>query len=160
MSLADRVVLMRDGRIVQVGTPAELYDDPVNDFAAVFIGSPSMNLVPAELRSDGLYAGGQRVRLPSETAKRVGAVPPGPIQLGIRPHDVTPCKDYTENGVVEVSIVDSYSIGREQYFDFTLGEGLIKGIGDGAISPADIVGAKLDPAKLLLFTPDGGRIRV
>jgi multiple sugar transport system ATP-binding protein len=48
MTLADRVVVLRDGNIEQVGSPLELYDHPANQFVAQFIGMPSMNLVPAK----------------------------------------------------------------------------------------------------------------
>ncbi len=48
MTLADRVVVLRDGRIEQVGTPLELYDRPANQFVAQFIGTPQMNIVPAK----------------------------------------------------------------------------------------------------------------
>ena len=46
MTLADRIVVMRDGRILQVGTPMELYENPVDVFTARFIGSPTMNILP------------------------------------------------------------------------------------------------------------------
>ena len=68
MSLADRVVLMRDGRTVQAGPPAELFDKPVDRFAASFIGSPSMNFVTAKLSEAGLT-------LKSEPSLRI-ATPP------------------------------------------------------------------------------------
>ncbi|MCP5087820.1 MAG: sn-glycerol-3-phosphate ABC transporter ATP-binding protein UgpC [Rhodobacteraceae bacterium] len=57
MTLADRIVLMRDGHIVQVGTPLELFNTPVNTFAATFIGSPPMNLI------DGVVSGSNTINL-------------------------------------------------------------------------------------------------
>lgn len=57
MTLADRIVLMQDGHIVQVGTPLELFNSPVNTFVATFIGSPPMNLI------DGVISGGETIRL-------------------------------------------------------------------------------------------------
>ena len=53
MTLADRVVIMKDGRIQQIGTPTELYKNPANVFVAAFIGSPSMNLLDGRLESKG-----------------------------------------------------------------------------------------------------------
>ncbi|HZV20890.1 MAG TPA: sn-glycerol-3-phosphate ABC transporter ATP-binding protein UgpC, partial [Hyphomicrobiales bacterium] len=50
MTMADRIVLMRDGRVEQVGAPLELYDRPVNEFVAGFIGSPAMNFIPGVVR--------------------------------------------------------------------------------------------------------------
>ena len=49
MTLADRIVVLRDGRVEQIGTPLELYDDPANLFVAGFIGSPRMNFLAAEV---------------------------------------------------------------------------------------------------------------
>ncbi|MBL8698204.1 MAG: sn-glycerol-3-phosphate ABC transporter ATP-binding protein UgpC [Alphaproteobacteria bacterium] len=87
MTLADRIVIMRDGRIQQIGTPTEVYRDPVNVFVARFIGSPSMNLVPggvdatrSTLRLDGIE---RELALPGfqrAAGKRV--------LLGIRPDDL------------------------------------------------------------------------
>jgi multiple sugar transport system ATP-binding protein len=53
MTMADRIVLMRDGRIEQVGAPLDLYDRPVNEFVAGFIGSPAMNFIPGVVRRSG-----------------------------------------------------------------------------------------------------------
>ena len=51
MTLGDRIVVMNDGVIEQIGTPIELYDQPDNRFVASFIGSPAMNFIPAKLRA-------------------------------------------------------------------------------------------------------------
>src|ERR1700722_10521772 len=59
MSLADRVVLMQSGKIVQAGPPAALFDDPVDRFAAFFIGSPGMNFIDLTLAADGLHVGAE-----------------------------------------------------------------------------------------------------
>jgi len=84
MTLADRIVIMKDGRIQQVGTPAEVYHAPVNTFVARFIGAPSMNMLP------GRTMGGDRVRLDSGGEIALGrALPEGrAVTLGIRPEDL------------------------------------------------------------------------
>jgi multiple sugar transport system ATP-binding protein len=74
MTLADRVVVLRDGKVEQVGSPLELYDRPANRFVAQFIGTPSMNVVPAS-------------GLPQLSA-RTGYVAPGDGFIGIRPEHV------------------------------------------------------------------------
>jgi multiple sugar transport system ATP-binding protein len=56
MTMADRIVVMQDGRIEQIGTPLDLYDQPANRFVAQFIGSPAMNVVSGRLRRDGVGA--------------------------------------------------------------------------------------------------------
>jgi multiple sugar transport system ATP-binding protein len=94
MTLGDRVAVMRDGRLQQVATPQVLYEQPVNEFVAGFIGSPSINMVEAELaRSDGRLAvefGGHTLvvddalaRAHPALADHVGRT----ILLGIRPED-------------------------------------------------------------------------
>ncbi|WP_207102593.1 ABC transporter ATP-binding protein [Paracoccus shandongensis] len=87
MTLADRIVIMRDGHIVQVGTPLEVFEDPANSFVATFIGSPPMNLLPGTVQ-------GGRVVLADGTAV---PVPPGlhvadgrRVHLGIRADNIMP----------------------------------------------------------------------
>ncbi len=85
LSLADRVVVMNDGVVQQVGTPDEIYDDPANLFVAKFVGEPPMNTV------DGSLVDG-RVRLSDETAVPISgrstSVSGGSVVLGVRPEDV------------------------------------------------------------------------
>ena len=76
MTLADRIVVLHDGRIEQVGTPLELYDNPANEFVATFIGAPSMNLLRGQLADGQINVGGQRF---------AGAPGAGTALLGVRP---------------------------------------------------------------------------
>ena len=89
MTMADRIVVMRDGHILQVGTPMELYDNPADVFTARFIGSPTMNLIPATLRGqDGHRAelNGLSVSLPvPSTLSPMGVG--SEVLVGVRPHD-------------------------------------------------------------------------
>jgi multiple sugar transport system ATP-binding protein len=95
MTMGDRVAVIRKGRLQQVGTPQELYDEPVNLFVAGFIGSPAMNLVSARLeRDDGHVVarfGDNAVSLSPETLARRPAVEGyvgRDVVLGIRPEDL------------------------------------------------------------------------
>lgn len=78
--MADRIVVMRDGRISQIGAPLELYDNPANVFVAGFIGSPSMNLLEGEVAPDGSFRG-DGVSWPLEARLEVGRK----ITFGVRP---------------------------------------------------------------------------
>jgi len=85
MTMADRIVVMHDGKVEQVGSPLELYDRPANLFVAGFIGSPAMNFLPGTLRRDG---GSARVELAD--GSRVGAPPTEAgdgraVTYGVRP---------------------------------------------------------------------------
>jgi multiple sugar transport system ATP-binding protein len=90
MTLADRVVVMHQGRIEQAARPLELYERPANTFVAGFIGAPSMNFLPAELGDGGLVlADGSRLPLPAETLARLRPDGGRQVTLGLRPEHVT-----------------------------------------------------------------------
>ena len=84
MTLGDRVVVMRGGRIQQVDTPAAVYERPANAFVAGFIGTPPMNLLQATRTADGLELADQRVALPPDQRTRLRDHR-GPLLVGIRP---------------------------------------------------------------------------
>ncbi|MEP3276614.1 MAG: ABC transporter ATP-binding protein [Stappiaceae bacterium] len=88
LTMADRITIMRDGAIEQIGTPHEVFAKPENAFVASFIGTPQMNVLDASLlKSEGSDAdveiGGETLCL--ETDPAVAGQPAGPIQIGIRP---------------------------------------------------------------------------
>ena len=101
MTLGDRIVIMKDGVIQQVGTPQEVFDHPANLFVAGFIGMPRMNQFDAKLvKNDGKYAvevGGITVALSEDKQARLAANNVGEqaVVLGVRPEHVTVC----ENGI-------------------------------------------------------------
>ena len=82
MTLADRIVVMHDGRIEQIGTPLELYDRPANTFVAGFIGSPAMNLIEGMVKDGALRTAGGEIPLPPRLASDIEG---RQIILGIRP---------------------------------------------------------------------------
>ena len=85
MTMADRIVVMREGRISQVGAPLELYDRPINTFVAGFIGSPSMNLIAGEVSGDRFKGGGVDLPMPAGVAVAQGQK----LTYGIRPEHLT-----------------------------------------------------------------------
>jgi multiple sugar transport system ATP-binding protein len=87
LTLGGRVAVMRDGNVEQVAPPMEVYRRPASLFVAGFVGSPAMNLLPGEVRPDGVWAGpgGLVLPLPAASGARAGA---GRVTLGVRPHDV------------------------------------------------------------------------
>ncbi len=94
MTLADRIVVMQDGRIEQVGTPLDLYDNPANEFVATFIGAPSMNLLSAEM-GDG------KIRIADKLFD--GPSGSGKVKLGVRPEHLI----LAEDGLpMEVKVVE------------------------------------------------------
>ena len=99
MTLGDRIVIMKDGFIQQIGTPQEVFDHPANLFVAGFIGTPQMNLFDAKLVKNGeKYAvaiGGVTVELSDEKQARLQAnnVEPQDVTLGVRPDHLMLCAD-------------------------------------------------------------------
>jgi ABC-type sugar transport system ATPase subunit len=94
MTMGDRVAILRDGVLQQLGSPDEVYDRPVNAFVAGFIGSPSMNLVSATLEREGdglaVALAGARIPLPADagtTRPGLAQHAEGPVTVGMRPED-------------------------------------------------------------------------
>ena len=159
MTLADRIVVMNDRRIQQVGAPMEIYSRPANTFVARFVGSPAMALAPASLvESDGGFA---RVRLGSgaevETRVRRGRLPAeGALQLGLRPEmvSVTP----SGGGTADAKVVLLERLGERTLVYAHLPDGqqiTAEDKGDSRLRVGDTVGLAIDGAAAHLFGPDG-----
>ncbi len=105
MSLADRIAVMHQGLLQQVGTPAEVYLKPANTFVARFMGSPSMNLLPARLEGTRLACAGGQLTLDTATAAALAGHEP---LLGIRPEDIqlADASDAREGLVLPVELVE------------------------------------------------------
>src|SRR5690606_26958604 len=100
MTMADRIVVLRDGRVEQVGVPLDLYDTPANQFVAGFIGSPSMNFIDGTVRRDGapsvVTPSGVMLPLPANAAVTEGQS----VVWGVRPEHL----DATGAGTLETSV--------------------------------------------------------
>ncbi|EAR51291.1 sugar ABC transporter, ATP-binding protein [Oceanicola granulosus HTCC2516] len=93
MTLADRVVVMRDGRIEQVAPPQELYSHPASRFVAGFIGSPGMNFLPVQVEAGGaalVFADATRLPLPEAQAARFATHAGRDVVFGVRPEHMQP----------------------------------------------------------------------
>jgi len=103
MTLGDRIVIMKDGFIQQIGTPQEVFDHPTNLFVAGFIGVPQMNFFDAELkRRDGVCVvavAKMDIAVPADMAEELRAVPTGPVTLGIRPEHISLCDADAPNAI-------------------------------------------------------------
>ena len=127
MTLGDRVVVMRDGWVQQVGEPLELYHEPTNRFVAGFLGSPAMNFVTvrvsAENGSELWVAGdGLRLQVPAHLADRVGPYSGKELTLGIRPEDLRLAADGDPPGSVFEAVVELVEqLGSETLLDTRAG---------------------------------------
>src|SRR5581483_10191893 len=92
MTLSDRLVVMRDGEVQQVGAPLDVYNNPVNAFVARFLGSPAINLIPGRLERGGegarFVANGLAIPLVGRLARLAADAPEADVILGIRPEDM------------------------------------------------------------------------
>ena len=157
MTMADRIVVMHDGRIEQIGTPLELYDRPDNLFVAQFIGSPAMNVLNGKVaRANGSSyveaAGGLRwpLRAPSGNEGR-------PVAYGIRPADLE-LADAGAQGVVPAEIVVVEPTGHETELLIQAGDAQLILVTHGRpdVNPGDRVGLAIDPAKVHIFDQSSG----
>ena len=134
MTMADRIVLLRDGVVQQVATPQEMYDNPKNVFVAGFVGSPAMNFVRARLEKENgglaVVFGDVRVSLPKETVQRARDVERftnGEVILGIRPEDLEDAglaANARGSSTLEIEPQVIESMGSEKYVYFSLDRGL------------------------------------
>ena len=126
MTLGDRVVVMKDGLVQQVGEPMELYSKPRNKFVAGFIGSPAMNFIETTILETGgaLYAEapGLRVRVPAERASRLGLYKGQTVTLGIRPEDLQEATGGDPQDLVFEALVEVVEpLGSEILLDTRVG---------------------------------------
>jgi multiple sugar transport system ATP-binding protein len=129
MTMADRIVVMRDGHILQVGTPTELYESPKDVFTARFIGSPSMNMVEGDLRNNILSF---------EGAEILGLALPvheGRVLVGVRPHDLV-VGDGSGPGLNASGIVEAVEpLGSETLVHVQVGRDQVVATAPGRLVP-------------------------
>jgi multiple sugar transport system ATP-binding protein len=127
MTLGDRVVVMKEGLVQQVGSPLELYNAPANRFVAGFIGGPAMNFVTVEVRErDGtlhLEAPGLRIRLPAARKNGLAGLRGRTAVLGIRPEHLLlagPAGDQAAALEADVEVIEQ--LGSEMLLDVRVGD--------------------------------------
>ena len=154
MTLADQIVVMRAGKIEQVGAPQELYEDPDNLFVAGFIGSPRMNFLKADV-ADGrasLAAGGD---LPVP-----GLADTADLLVGLRPEHFVVDEPADLAFDFHVDVVENFGGTRYLYGTTTSGESLIVEARDALrIKPGATIRIGAPRSRALLFEPSGARLR-
>jgi multiple sugar transport system ATP-binding protein len=124
MTLGDRVAVMRAGVLQQVGSPAELYNDPENLFVAGFIGSPAMNFMPARIENGRAKLPMVDAPIPDEVRSKLGSAEGRQVIAGVRPEnfeDASLVGEARDRGVTFKASIDLVeSMGSEQYAYFTV----------------------------------------
>ena len=187
MSMSDRIAVMNKGRVIQIGTPDDLYYKPQDVFVATFIGSPPMNIVNCELQEQastleyivpgegGIVGSGKVstnyllncydvVKLPiaSEFAKMLLSMGSREVLLGIRPEHIEVSKTPLEAavGVVKVRADVTEPLGSESIVNVIIGSDVIKLKAPPTlrVEPGDELYLKLDTSKVLIFDKRTGKL--
>jgi multiple sugar transport system ATP-binding protein len=181
MTMGDRVAILRDGVLEQIGPPEELYEHPANTFVASFIGSPAMNLIPARCEAaDGrcyVWVGESRLAVPAAGRnRRLSDYAGRDVFLGIRPEDcigsVGP--DDGQDSVLHVLVSRSESLGSDLFVYFhhelpaagdapidqtpvAAREALTARLDRGTrVAPGQPAHISVDTTRLYFFDPDSG----
>jgi multiple sugar transport system ATP-binding protein len=159
MTMGDRIAVMRDGILQQVGTPQELYDHPVNIFVAGFIGSPSMNFATAKADGKDLMLGGAKLVLTGEPARAAETRPSGAnVLIGFRPEHLELANGTSlENTVQFPAKVDVVEyLGNEELIHAQAEGNEIVALlpSDKKVTPGQDVQLAVPMEKLHIFDPD------
>jgi len=163
MALGDRLCVLRDGQIQQVGPPAEVYDRPANHFVAGFFGTPPMNFLTGRIRCAN---GTSLVELAGATVSPPAGLPAGLIDgveqalvVGIRPHDLSLESLPPQSGCVlpgRVGLLEPFGSRTDVYVVLACGEKcVISAPPHMQLKVGDEVRVCIDPEKLHLFRSDG-----
>ncbi len=167
MTLADRVVVMNQGRIEQVGPPQELYHNPVSRFVAGFIGSPGMNFLPAQVVGAGngpavRLADGTVLPIPPARADRYAGYKDREMVLGLRPEHITDQPDQGRGGFAPLTVTADVvePMGME-----TLVHAVVAGTpittrctAGSTAQPGETLTLSADMNQMHLMEPDTGRV--
>jgi len=159
MTLGDRIALLRDGRIVQTGTPRDLYERPRDPFAAAFIGPYPMNLLKAVVEQEGeaclVRIGPQRLRLPPELAARARRFDGRTILFGIRPEHLRIAG--TQGPALGGTVTAVEHLGRETLLTADIGgASLLCVAAEGALAEGEAARFTVPMERAHVFPDDGG----
>lgn len=152
LTMADRIAVLNEGRIIQIGTPDDIYDRPNNTFVARLVGTPPINLLEAARENGSLTVKGSPLTLRDPDRD----LPPS-FLLGIRPEDITPDTEGAFKG--RVSLLEP--LGVETILHLEIGDQTLLSLVPGMtpLKIGDNVRISISPERLHYFNNDGDRIR-
>ncbi|SDI98815.1 ABC transporter ATP-binding protein [Aliiruegeria lutimaris] len=163
LTLADRIVVMKDGVVQQIGTPDDIYERPQNTFVASFLGNPPINYIDGAVEvSDGetvsFVRGDLKLKFAGETARKLASSNGREIRLGIRAEDVDETRSSGEDSLIRGKVNSVLPVGSDQFlgFDFC-GEELFFRVGkdlDHALG--ENVALSVDLSRLHVFDKASG----
>jgi multiple sugar transport system ATP-binding protein len=160
MTMGDRVAVLKDGVLQQVGSPRDLYDAPRNEFVAGFIGSPSMNLIQSPIVDDAAQLGDYSVPLPRSLLTSALVDQHAAVTLGVRPEDLA-VSDSGAGLPVEVVVVeelgaDAYVFGVFQDSGGHRREITFRAEGRQPPKKGSQIRLVVDPTRVHVFSPSSG----
>ncbi|MFO1038274.1 MAG: sn-glycerol-3-phosphate ABC transporter ATP-binding protein UgpC [Geminicoccaceae bacterium] len=159
MTMAERICIMQDGRVVQVGAPMEVYLNPASTFVAGFLASPPMNLLPARLEGTAaVTAPGLRLPLSESQGAALGPSRDREVTLGIRPEDLSADGPIPGSVPIDVTTVAVEALGPEAILVGSVGEAELSArMPAGFTAPiGQTLRLWLDPARIRLFDATTG----
>ncbi len=163
LTLADRIVVMRDGVVQQIGTPDEIYERPANTFVASFLGSPPINYIDGVLEVGPSGAafrtgGGLALALPEAMAQRLASQDGREVRLGIRAEDVSEGAAVAGVNALAGTVNSVLPVGSDQYLgmDFAGSELFFRVGKDLRHRSGDTITLAVDSSRLHLFDRDSG----
>ncbi|MCG7344281.1 ABC transporter ATP-binding protein [Sporosarcina sp. ACRSL] len=161
MTMGDRIMILHEGKIQQIGKPIDIYNYPANPFVATFIGSPPMNLAKAEFdrsTSELIIGNALRLHVPID---EIGKIPKTAMTVGVRPENLYPAKPETKaEDVFQVEVTNVEVLGNETVFSFKLGEEewMAKWSGQWHIDIGNLVPVQMEFESLSIFDEQSGEL--
>ena len=159
MTMADRIVVLRDGVMQQVGTPSEVYNRPANTFIAIFVGSPPMNLIPGRLTHRGWWTA-----VPGADRRR-SRRPWGRSLAPVRSHARHPAGERRTERIGDAAAIPGRvelieAVGADTYLSVAVAEGrsVMVRVADTRVQEGDCLHLRFPPQRLLLFDAAGNRV--
>lgn len=153
-TFADKIAVMHGGRIVQFGTPRELFERPRHTFVGYFIGSPGMNLIEVRAEADGVAFGDVHLALPDGLRERLAATAGGRLQVGIRP-EFLQLWDSPFDGAIPARVLDIEDLGTYRIVTVEAGGVALKArLGEDRPLPVDQAWVSLPAQWLMLYVDD------
>ena len=163
LSLGDRIAVMKEGEIVQLDTPSEVYDKPATVFVGGFIGTPPMNFLTAQVKSrDGhvyLAVGDFAVEVHAEWEGKLREMEGKSLILGIRAENIE-VRPTAEEGALPAQVVVAEPLGPQQLLTVQVGRDILKVATspDLYVQPGQTIGLVLTKEKIRLFSKETGEV--
>ncbi len=162
MTLADRIVIMKDGKIIESGEPARLYETPNNLFTGYFIGSPGMNFFECMRRKDGTFStkNSEVIHFSKSLQKKLKTIQIDTFIVGVRPEYLFFNENVDESANhFKVMVINTERIHEINYGNFYIGDTLCKCFITGEVASSGFEGfVSCDDDKICFYNPESGHI--